>query len=267
MKWEAFDDIKTPAGWTAAAKTVEQNTGRRRPVRPVRAALIAACVCLVLAGTAVAAGKLWGIPVTLFTPSEWENTVIVDTAELRHLTASEYSEPIREAIASLGADSFHTEDIPQPDWAACEEFLGVALLKHPWLNADVSQTGGHTITREPQVTLPYAAGVWSENGSLQSAYAQAILRADGVELVLTASIYGEADTEQPILWDSREGSIETYDMACGLTASILTSDSEGLTIVYFATDTVQYRLAAACGTESAALIHEFLDGFSPDHAG
>lgn len=109
-----------------------------RPRRPVRRiAGIAACLCLLLAGTAWAAGQLWGVEITdIFRGREESGFRVAlegETVSMGDFSSPELTEAL-EAIRQQYRD-YEAWDSQAPGfyqaeldtWAACESFLGVTL--------------------------------------------------------------------------------------------------------------------------------------------
>lgn len=66
MKWDAFDDIRTPAAWLDQAKELTETPCRRRRTWSPRAkgSLIAACLCVAVVGTAFAVELIGQVTLT-----------------------------------------------------------------------------------------------------------------------------------------------------------------------------------------------------------
>ena len=263
MKWDAYDDIRTPAAWLDQAKELtETPRSRRRTWSPrAKGALLAACLCAAVVGTAFAAALIWGTPVTIILPDETNYLV---QADITHLSPEEYSPAIQSALAALDPDDPNSgNNLYQDSWADCADFLGFDLLGHPWLDYGYDWSGsGHDMTPDNAVDHPFYANVTGADGHLQWAEVRASRRVDGVEFSLGASIYGEGyPSDIPTMAEGWDAPGQSYQMACGLEAQIVTSQKEPLTQVYFATEHVQYWLTATVGEEGGGLVREYLDQF------
>ena len=118
------------------------------------------------------------------------------------------------------------------------------------------------MTPDNAVDHPFYANVTGADGHLQWAEVRASRRVDGVEFSLGASIYGEGyPSDIPTMAEGWDAPGQSYQMACGLEAQIVTSQKEPLTQVYFATEHVQYWLTATVGEEGGGLVREYLDQF------
>ena len=263
MKWDAFEQISAPRAWRENARALAEQPlpqKQKRPV-PARFAGIAACLCVAAVGTAAAAALIWGTPVLITLPDETHYLVQTDVT---HLSPEEYTPALCDALAALDPDDPNSgNNLYQDSWASCGEFLGLDLLGHPWLDYDYDWSGsGHDMTPDAQVAHPFYANVAGADGLLQWAEVRASRRVDGVEFALGATVYGEDySSDIPTMGEGLDAPGQTYQMACGLEAQIVTSQEEPLTMVYFATDHVQYLLTAPIGVEGGDLVREFLDPF------
>ena len=223
MKWDAFDDIRTPAAWLDQAKELTETPRRRRRTWSPRAkgALLAACLCAAVVGTAFAAALIWGTPVTIILPDETNYLV---QADITHLSPEEYSPAIQSALAALDPDDPNSgNNLYQDSWADCADFLGFDLLGHPWLDYGYDWSGsGHDMTPDNAVDHPFYANVTGADGHLQWAEVRASRRVDGVEFSLGASIYGEGyPSDIPTMAEGWDAPGQSYQMACGLDAQIV----------------------------------------------
>lgn len=264
MRWEAFDEIRTPQGWLEQARTLKTKDCPNRSIRSriSKMALAVACLCFMVVGTAFAAEILWGVPVSIFRPDETDSGYYIIETDVKHLTPDEYSGQIRAALAALDPDDPNSgNNLYQDSWADCADFLGIPLLMHPWMDMEFDwSNSGHDLTPDENVPNPFRTDIMEEDGHLLFADAHAFRRIDGIEFSLSATVYGEMDsslpsTQQGESWD------QAYTMSCGLNARILTFEEDCLTLTYFATEHVQYQLISTCGPEGAELVREFLDGF------
>lgn len=139
---------------------------KKRAVRPVRIAVIAACLCVALVGGAFAAEAIWGVPV--FTPLEENSlsggdfhgfTTVIEVPEGTDIEVPEknevpdsttvnplenqningvfkmpvdnYSQQARDVAAGL--DGTRGGDLNFDSWDEAEEFLGIELMNNPVL--------------------------------------------------------------------------------------------------------------------------------------
>ena len=142
----------------------------KRSFRPLRIAAAAACMCALLAGMALAAETIFGIPIfkpvtaNPFTGEEVNGfTTVIDAPEgavsngTFKQPVDRFSPTVRELAAALEQGTPDT--LSFGTWAELEEYLGVDLLSNPML-----ERGGQDLT----VTVS------AKNGTLTA------VKADGV---------------------------------------------------------------------------------------
>lgn len=146
----------------------------RRNFHPLRIVAAAACMCALLAGMALAAETIFGIPIFKpvdtdpFTGEEFNGfTTVIDTPG-GTVSGGTYKQPVdsfspavRELAAALEQDS--TDTVRFNSWAALEEYLGVKLLTNSAL-----EQGGQDFTvtvgaKDGTLTAVKADGVYYLN--------------------------------------------------------------------------------------------------------
>ena len=124
----------------------------KRSFRPLRIAAAAACMCALLAGMALAAETIFGIPIfksvtaNPFTGEELNGfTTVIDTPEgvmskgTFKQPLDSFSSAVRELAAAL--EQGGTDTVTFGSWAELEEYLGADLLSNPML-----ERGGQDFT-------------------------------------------------------------------------------------------------------------------------
>lgn len=152
----------------ALVEAADRSAPETRRVRWHRPAVIAACLCLVLAGTAVAA-ELSGLRVVEFFQKElrsinpgWEEEVYSGytvAGEARYFPISELSEEVAEIDREITQPTCRSFS----SWAQMEEFLGIKLMENPLL--EDAPSGGRFDLGIPGGKGKYVLnfGGWYEN--------------------------------------------------------------------------------------------------------
>ena len=244
-----------------------------------RPAVIAACLCLVLAGTAVAAGisgtRLTGIFQTeegpyytygggvSFYPMDSFSTELLDFAA-------------KNAAREIAYRHFYT-------WEEAEAFAGINIMDNPVL--DQASQG------PAEDGLSNVLGVTSNDGGLIDLWCYSFYEIDGVDLILDGDLYtermldGQPEDFQPssdarfCVPDIALTQEDRYVAPSGLEADVMQTDvsdsvhaSDGLgNILYtafFSLNGVQFRLIAQSSStdnedpaHTLAVLQEVLDGF------
>ncbi len=113
---------------------IREGRPKRRP-RPLRTALIAACVCLALVGTAVAAQVTGAIPISGFFTwlSHVDDDAAVGYQVERSGVGASLDDLSDEALAMLEADPNSYVSLSFTSWDEAETFLGLDIYANPML--------------------------------------------------------------------------------------------------------------------------------------
>ena len=113
---------------------IQEGRPKRRP-RPLRTALIAACVCLALVGTAVAAQVTGAIPISGFFTwwSQADDEVVSGYQVERSGVGASLENLSDEALAMLEADPNSYVSLSFSSWDEAEAFLGLDIYANPML--------------------------------------------------------------------------------------------------------------------------------------
>lgn len=269
---------------------------QRRAVRPIRIAVIAACLCAVLVGGAFAAENIFGIPI--FKPVETSHltgeaingfTATIEPAEsVVRLPVDRCSAQARDLAAGLEPGTLGLLDFG--NWEEAEEFLGIDLMDNPVLEnagAEAEPVCSVTVTAadgiltgikiEAAWLLNYVEQEEREIGvTLGDRVVSGTIRSrTPVRIDLTVQCYTEhsavaADEVFLLLAFPEDWTLtsESYTAPSGLAASIVGvhSPSLGYTVYYaqFALNGNAVTIRAAFGPDSGhalATLKEVLDAF------
>lgn len=225
----------------------------------VRYGLIAACLCLALAGTGFAVAELVGVRINWTPLSFWNKdgyTTYTVEGGFTYLPADSFSPEVRELAEQGGRKDFSS-------WDELEQFIGWDLLDSPERDAS-----------NPSINLfAYA----NEQG-LCSIIVDDIYPLDGVVVTCSTQIYTDNYFEgnYPEIFTSfatgfEEGSRITeaeYTAPSGLSAVIIEAvgDTERRSAAHFSMGGVRYNLIAWAtelddAGDPAAVLKQVLDGF------
>lgn len=248
----------------AMLETIMETKRPRRAIRPMRTALIAACVCVMLVGTALAAQVIWGVRLE---DKQQGNPGYNVSADLTLWPVEQFSEELRR-----DADDFHDDYgryVKELDsWEQVEDYLNVPLI-------------GNSV-----LTAPNYHAVWLyqwENGSLYKCEAIAGYILDNTYVDWTASLYtkeySESGSDVPLFTlggnAQDEISYSQYQMKNGAQAQIvkITPGEVGATVpqsyAYFVRDGIFYTLymdrrpvdERVAEADHEQLLYEILDAF------
>lgn len=274
-----------------AAETARPRGRRLRPW------LLAACVCLALAGTACAVGNLWGVRIgELSTEEDASGYSVYGT--VRTVPDAEFSQEVRDALqdnwdAWLAKDETSkiiSSTLPGSvqrsfeTWADGTEFLGIGLAdpleEADWLEqataAGMSLDGG--LGRKIGVEHCTAAYYGDIEGHIERASLAAGYRSGEIRVILRAEVQteyagtaagdGSQDIETGSVWPE---AVNLYTnsavMPDGQTAALVISqprreDSYVAIDAYFIQDGLLYTLNAVGpdgGDEAVAAVREVLE--------
>lgn len=276
---EAMDYID-PALIEAADRTISTAKRSRRELS--RIAVIAACLCLVLAGTAVAA-ELSGVRVTEFYPGPASDNEGYEAAEkagymMEGGVAYFQLDSFSEEIKSLALEYPHGQVAKSfASWDDAEAFIGMNLQDNPLLDAadpGIPMAVGNLPILGARTNILLQATC---DETLSAIYLRGNYDLDGVEVQLVVEIY----TEQEMQYFSEgctpqtgrfypEGTAVaqsvTYTAPSGLEASALLverNDKDVECIALFEISGVRFTLSARCEDTALAqeTLFEVLDGF------
>ena len=238
--------------------------GARRRARPTRTALIAACACLALVGTALAAQIIWSVRLE---DKQDGNPGYSVFSDLTLWPVERLSEKLRQDAGAFSGSGIY--QLQLDSWEEVESYFNVPLTGNEMLTAPVS----------PIVQLHK----W-ENGSLYGCDANAGYVIDNARITWAASLYTEeysgTDSGVPLftLGGNAEDTVaySQYQMKNGALAQIaqVTPGETGATVpmyyAYFAQDGVFYTLEVDCRpfdssmpeTDYERLMYQILDAFA-----
>lgn len=247
----------------AMLETILASKQPRRAARPLRTALTAACVCVLLVGTALAAQAIWGVRLE---EKQQGNPGYNVSADLTLW-------PVEQLSAELlrDADAFKDFGVCQLEldsWEQVGDYFNVPLIGNSLLMAPVSPT------------------VWLhkwENGSLYECEANASYVLSNTRVNWKASLYteeyGASGSDVPLFTlggnAQEEISYSQYQMKNGAQAQIveITPGEAGATVpqsyAYFVKDGVFYTLNVdrgpvddrAAQADYEQLLYKILDAF------
>lgn len=191
------------------ARLEGSDTGKvpKRHVHPLRTALLAACVCLVLAGSVFAGQGIFG---AVFRGGD-QNNYGVSVGGLMAFTTEELGPQMAQDLRDTAAadpsgdvrKSFYT-------WQELEDYMGLPLVYNPVLEEsaeliyptdenDLSK-GYERYTGEDLGGKPlyrYSLSFWLWGGKLLNGDIEVHSQLDGMDVRLDAEIFGEADEVPP----------------------------------------------------------------------
>lgn len=203
------------------AERQEQRPGKRKSIRPLRAALIAAALCLALVGTAFSAAHYFGVQ-------------IVNGAG-----ENDYDFWTEGGIACYPVDSL-SDELKKPEnqgtyltfrsWRLLEDFIGIDLMNNPVLDGCYPLRYSQAMIRgEDRAEGKYF--VWAAPG-LERILINGCFEMGDVDIDVEGYLYTERKTEDREEWDERfsdrsfvEGSQtsrESYTAKNGLKAQVIT---------------------------------------------
>lgn len=203
------------------AERQEQRPGKRKSIRPLRAALIAAALCLALVGTAFSAAQFFSVR-------------MIDGAG-----DHDYDIWLEGGIAYYPLDSL-SDELKAPEnqgtyltfksWRQAEDFIGIDLMNNPVLDGCYPLRYSQAMIRgENRVEGKYF--VWAAPG-LERILINGCFEMGDVAINVEGYLYTERKTEGGEEWDERfssrsfvEGSQtsrESYTAKNGLEAQVIT---------------------------------------------
>lgn len=237
-----------------------QSAGKRRAFRPLRAGLIAACLCLVLVGTAGAV-QFFGVRIDLQSNPDYPGDNYTVTGGIAFFPADSFPQQVHDmaVLHEMTGKNFKS-------WAQMEEFLGRELPNSTALES--AQSGPVVKVSGSEKGTHILLKVYAVDQGLVLVGAEGHYVLDGIWIKQSAVIYTdkmeenykeyglegeEFDGGVTMLYE--KGSVmteETYTTPNGLTATIVgvmpPPDSDCLIAEYnahFSIDGMQYRIGAS----------------------
>lgn len=241
-----------------------QAPARRRLPRLARAGLIAACLCLVLIGTA-AAVHFSGLSIV-----EGDNDVTYLQGGIAYVPYDSLSREIRTIIEEAGG---HAAVQRAASWQAAEDLIGIDLLNNPVLDASPART---FFTKRGGVS-----GRFHVEPSKEKIHICGCFEIGGVNIEVESYLfteYGQAQVENWDgtflgLWfsDDSEVSLDSYTAPSSLTAQIIeaytpssnTNHCVG-TVSLHGIPAIVWCQSTASMEEARAALYQILDGFLLD---
>lgn len=251
-----------------AARAAAERGRQPRRVRPLRAALIAACVCLVLLGTAVAV-QYFGVRVSVGRGQDWDVRM---EGGITYYPVDILSEEVR-------ALENERKTIPFGSWQEAEDFLGVDLMNNPVLDSSPAErfwakfiNGGKAVTGKFVLRMSADLAEFRMFGCYER---------ENVYISVQSFLFTERMKEENIDWDelyyglrfpeekAQAISEGTYTTPNGLTAQLVTVEHASGSDSYIATFslngipiTVWTQAYSHSSPENAReVLYQVLDGF------
>lgn len=249
---------------------------RRPPKRGVpRAALIAAVLALVLAGTAIAAETLEWLKVDSVDGSR-EDFFNEPTYHVRggrgFVPLESLSPEIRERTAQAEASNGDKDAYTFGTWSEMEEFLGLELADNPRLEQMDQRKNKVTLTGCPSISgncimqIGYLASTPYDIFVLSSCKSE-----DGSQFDVMAVLYTEAfladpqqdpDTLGYYIPEGDGTEVEEYLTPGGLAVTIVTDAGDSVIAAYFEKNDARFRISLTVNTDEAmALMKGVLDAY------
>jgi len=257
----------------------------KRPVRPLRAALLAACVCLALAGSVFAAQTFLGVRFFGGDRSHYQ----VGAGGLTALTTEDLGPQMaRDLKNAAAADPCVDVRRPFRTWQELEDYMGLPLAYNPLLEQsselrypvdenDLSRGyalyEGEDPGGKPLYRCYLDFRLW--NGKLLNGDVSAYSKLDGVDVDLHVVLYGEADGAPPASFGfgsayggENDFRAEDYTMKNGCQAQLVYRYAGAAAPLscdaYFVENGMFYRLhfeVLKGGPVDPALVQRVLDAF------
>lgn len=253
----------------------------RRRVHPLRTALIAACVCLALVGTAFAGKEMIGVQLSNLFHSgydlnikglvSWTNEQLGQQMVARYRTPDQAESP-----------DVH---IPFSSWSELEEYVGLSLADNPVLEAGArwlyptdenDLSAGFSYfegAQEPdaQPLYRYYLDLRGDNDQISEGYIGSFSTVDGVDIRLDIRFWGEhgepASSLSALYGGANQFDGQSYTMRNGTQAQLMSVNSDGYQgwNAFFVQDGNLYVLTfdQAVGQSAVDInvIHQVLDAF------
>lgn len=261
---EAMDGLhfSNEAKARMARQLAQARPAKATAFRPVRAGLMAACLCLALAGTALAA-QVYGVRLQDARHEDQFWFEAVGGAVRRPL--DDLSEEVRALEGAYAVQAFKT-------WAELEQFVGLNLMDNPVLDAAPAQRFSVSFDGR---TGPFLARVYPDQSLIHAIGCFELGEAD-IELqgfVYTDRSEGpDRDPDDPFwgfsLPEEAELTREAYATPSGLEAQLLLADSpeeaQDVFLAAFSLNGTPFLLHVhSCGDvdQARTVLLQILDGF------
>ena len=256
----------------------EQKLERIRPVktgaRILRAALIAACACVVLVGGAFAAGQVIrhmsaGEPIFATRPDGNVISFYELTVPITKLPLDALSEEAREFAA--GQMRLPAEK-DCPSWSAAEKFLGLELADLPILD----EMGTVTVffygrTDGPSSIDLHLSSAWTNGVRIEPQSDGFVVMESGTSVAIRVSLYTEAmlptateATNTYVYQGSEEVTTRTWITDSGLEVLLTDCPDEDKFIAHFMWNGAEYRISVS-GTEgeeaTISMLKQIIESF------
>ncbi|MDO4315967.1 MAG: hypothetical protein Q4C45_09330 [Oscillospiraceae bacterium] len=265
----------------------------RRPCRRPRPWLLAACICLVLAGTACAVGTLWGVQIGELSTGEEESSYSV-YGTVRTVPDANFSQELHQILEDDWAD-WWAKSLPErmlsstlpgapyreyETWVEGTAFLGVEpanpLEEADWLEraaSDGTLEGAQMVMKHCRVSFR-----GNENGRVETASLRAGYRSGDIRVTLRVELRteyagetagdGSQDIETGAVWpEAVNMTSNSFAMPDGQAAALVISqprreDSYVSIDAYFIRDGLLYSLDVVGpdgGDEAVAAVRAVLE--------
>lgn len=188
---------------------------KRRPWK--RLAVIAACVCLLLAGTALAGEKLFGVSVLNMITGRQESSYQV-LADVKLFSPEEFSSPALEAALEEAQQQYGTYELWDSrlpgwsrawldTWEECGEFFGRDIV-NPLEGAEGLEplsSSATPLSAHPHCEVQVNA---NESGSLNYAAVDTCYESETCKISLTVHFFMEEGTVRPEMSVNYDGAAE-----------------------------------------------------------
>lgn len=267
--------------------------GTERPRRRLRPWLLAACICLALAGTACGVGALWGVQIGELSTGEEESSYSV-YGTVRTVPDAEFSQELHQILEENWADWWAKSELERmisstlpgapyreyEAWAEGTEFLGVQLA-NPLEEADWLEKAAYNGTLEgSQMVMHHCRASFRGNAEGQVVMARLTsgYRSGDIRIMLEASMRteyaeetagnGSQDIETGAVWpEAVNMASNSFAMPDGQAAALVISqprreDSYVSIDAYFIQDGLLYTLNVVGpdgGDEAVAAVRAVLE--------
>ena len=244
----------------------EQAPVKRRGVRPLRAALVAAAVCVALVGTAGAA-QYFGVRMIDGTAGDTDMW-------LEGGIAYYPVESLSDELRALEGEHVYRAFV---SWQEAEEFIGVELMNNPVLDASPAEDYYLHIVEEPYGIDVSGRFLVSTRAGLGYVRVVGCYEMGDVDIKVDSYLYTKRTTEEVEDWDERfygvtfvegtETGRETYTAANGVEVQIMTAErpsGHDTCLAAFSLNGVPFVVRANSNNgleEAREALYQVLDGF------
>lgn len=253
-------DLQTALGYVEPELAEAAAAWPQRKRRPwKRLAAIAACVCLLLAGTALAGEKLFGVSILNMVTGRQESSYQV-LADVKLFSPEEFSSPALEVALEEAQQQYGTYqpwDSQLPGWSKawldtweeCEEFFGRDIF-NPLEDAEglgPLSSSATPLSAHPHCEVQVNA---NEGGSLNYAALNTCYESETCKISLTVHFFMEEGTVRPEIGTVYDGAAEfdtqQHTISGGQEALVIRAQQEDAKYseleAYFVRDGALYNL-------------------------